>query len=162
MTWIDGGLWDWRSFSPFWPLCMMDPMLSCVSALSFATKLTQALIILGQENLLVLVPELRWVGFWSLDLFGRLPPMFGLDCGYSPYFPKKLSAKTWSSMSTIITCIMSYMLYILWNASLQMKLQTMSLDTNQKGLWSEIVKGPNKEGDKQMLNLKTVGHIIEM
>ena len=46
--------------------------------------------------------------------------------------------------------------------SSQMKLQTVFLDTNKKGLWSEIVKDPNKAVDKQMLNLNTDGHLIEM
>ena len=84
ITYFDRDLWDWRSLSPLWPLCMMDPMLFCVSALSCATKIAEALILLGQENQLVLVPDLRWVGFWSLDLSGRLPTMFGPDCGYPP------------------------------------------------------------------------------
>ena len=43
----------------------------------------------------------------------------------------------------------------------EMKLQTVSLDTNQKGYEMKIVKGPNKAVDKQMLNLKTVGRLIE-
>ena len=38
--------------------------------------------------------------------------------------------------------------YILGNASPQIKLQTVSLDTTQKELWNEIVKGPNKAVDK--------------
>ena len=96
---------------PTLTLCTMDPMLFCVSALSCVTKLVEALILLGQENPLVLVPELRWVGFWSLDLSGRLPLMFGPDCGYSPLVARRVPAKTWSNMSTIITCIMCYMLY---------------------------------------------------
>ena len=108
---IDWDLWDWRSSSSLWPLCMMDPMLFCVSAPSYATKLVEVLILLGQENPLVLVPKLRRVGFWSLDLFGRLHLMFGPHCGYSPLVARRVSAKTWINMSTIITCIMCYMLY---------------------------------------------------
>ena len=100
-----------KIFSPLWPPSMMDPMLFYASALRCATKLVNALILQGQENLLVLVLQLRQVGFWSLDLSSQLPPMFGPDCGYSPWLPEELSAKTWSNMYTIITCIMYYMLY---------------------------------------------------
>ena len=98
-------------FSLFWTLCMISHMLFCVSALSCATKLVEALILLGQENPLVLVPKLRWVGFWSLDLSDRFPPMFGPDCGYSPLVSRRVSAKSWNNMSTIITCIMCYKIY---------------------------------------------------
>ena len=38
---------------------MLDPMLFCVLALSYATKLVEALILLDQENLMVLVPKLK-------------------------------------------------------------------------------------------------------
>ena len=107
----DWDLKDWRWSFPLWPVYMMDPMLFCVSTLSCATKLVEALILLGQENPLVSVAELRWVGFWSLDLSGQFPPMFSHGCGYSPLVALRVSAKSWSNMSTIITCIMSYMLY---------------------------------------------------
>ena len=59
---------------------------------------------------------------------------------------------------------MHYELYAIYYEmqSPQMKLQTLFLDTNKKGLWSEIIKGPKKTMDKQMLDLKTAGHLIEM
>ena len=58
---------------------------------------------------------------------------------------------------------MHYELYAIYYEmqSPQMKLQTMSLDANQKRLGSEIVKAPNKTVDKQMLNLKTVGLLLK-
>ena len=71
----------------------------------------EALILLGQENPLLLVLELRWVGFWILELFGWFSPMFGIECGYPPLVARRVSAKTWSNASTVITCIMCYMLY---------------------------------------------------
>ena len=82
-----------KILSPLWPLCILDPMLFCVSTLSCATKIANALILLGQENPLVLVPELRRVRFWSLELSGWLPPMFGPDCGYSPLVSREVVSK---------------------------------------------------------------------
>ena len=117
-----------KILSPFWPLCMLDPMLFCVSALSCATKLAEALILLGQENPLVLVPELRWVGFWSLDPLWSVSPDVWFWLWIFPLVTREIVSKKLKqyvyNMSTIITCIMSYMLYIMkskarkWNCKL--------------------------------------------
>ena len=70
---------------------MIDPMLFCVSALSCATKLVEALILLGQENLLVLVPELSRVGFEALTSLVGCPRCLALAVDIPPSCPKSVS-----------------------------------------------------------------------
>ena len=59
-------------------------MLFCVLDLSCATKLVEDLILLGQENLLVLVPELRRVGFEALTSLVGFPLCLVLTVDFSP------------------------------------------------------------------------------
>ena len=62
-------------------------------------------------------------------------------------------------MSTIITFIMSYMLYIMkWKPA--NKFANCVFRHNQIGFEVKLLKAQIK--DKQMLNLNTVGHLIEM
>ena len=145
-----------KIFSPFWPLCMTDPMLFCVSALSCVTKLVKALILMGQENLLVMVPELRWVGFWSLTSLVCCPQFLVLIVDIPPSFPRSRRLKSEAICLPSLHALWA-ICYMLSNASLQMKLQTVFLDTNQKGYEMKLLKAQNKAVEKQMLNLKTAG-----
>ena len=71
----------------------MNPMLFCVLALSCATKLVEALILLGQKNLWCWFLSLGELGFEALTSLVGFPRCLFLTVD-TPYLLEKLSDKT--------------------------------------------------------------------